>query len=304
MLSNFTWIIPFFNEQDSLAAQYQQLSIVSNIIAIDAGSSDQSVEILRQHQHIRVFTRPNPSALPRTFQWYQDLYDLASTDYILFGNCNHFYPLEYLHELDSIASERKYVYCVSDHANFMYGRGTRVFSTINLHRYRLKKRSILRLSPSTVVSPHFFDKSYIQSEHFMIHNERPISASYPILGIKTSSIFLSFKTDLSEDIERKHSLYATEHGASIDSPPSFLLPLVCVLTYSKHFMHQYILRSSFRDGPPGFILSHYWALYHVSIIIRAWEYSNVDSKPNLDQIYIRIKQAVTEGGLSAINQRF
>lgn len=289
MLKNFTWIIPFFNEESSLRAQKKQFSIVQNILAVDAGSTDKSLSILSEYQNITVVNRRNPNNRQRTPEWYEGLYSLAPTKYILFGNCNHFYSIEYLVELDNIAGESKHVFCVSDHINYMYGRSTRVFSAYTNPIWPFRQtQNVITLKPHQHISPHFFNKKFIRNDFFRIHQERPIGSNCSITGVKTKAIFFSFKSDLSSQIEIKHALYASEHVLS-ETPRALPIPLQCFFVYIKHFIHQYCFRMAFLDGSPGFVLSHYWSLYHVSVLIRAWERVHIGSRQDLEDINSSIK---------------
>jgi hypothetical protein len=107
MLSNFTLYLPIFNEFKRLKHHRIALSHLTYATVIDAGSSDQSLDLINSWHlpNLRIRSIPNPESKARSPSWDQTVIADLQTKYFMIGNVGHVYSISLLRELDELCAD-------------------------------------------------------------------------------------------------------------------------------------------------------------------------------------------------------
>ena len=268
---HFTVVLKTFNEEDVLPFIIQPLLECHNVIAIDAGSTDQTLNILREfgiRTHLIDFTQDRYQPTPSP-NWYIDAFSLVSTPYILLVYCSHFYTRELLQEQEDLSADLVPDYIHIPYKHYMYRRLAPAFSTYNpfpLPRpFKRKTR--------TIACSFFFKKSSLDLSQSRIHYEFPVSNASGLSFRSVRKPLLVFRLELFQSIESKIAEYSSRESLLHANFSNLSLCFRILTVYPLSFFLYYFCRFAFLQGISGFISSHTMSSYKLSLLIKVWERS-------------------------------
>lgn len=256
MNKNITALVFTFNEERRLPYVHKNLKDFCEIIVLDGGSTDGTLEYCKAH-NIKYISRPyeyTPEFRTRTMLW---AYTCSPTEYVLHVYCAHFFPMKLLDRFSRIANENKISAVYHDVVIYRYG--------VIVHK------PIVRRIASACV---FYKKTVPSPENGKIHDELAIQFD------TNNMIRLDGKDELSlhlfqdEDC-RSYTLktieYATREakdrflfGKRVGFFGIFFKPMC-------KFIYGYFRTGAFRRGVPGLIYSILNLMYDFQINIILWE---------------------------------
>jgi glycosyltransferase involved in cell wall biosynthesis len=277
--ASFTVILRTFNEEKILPLVLENLSHCVNLICIDSGSTDNTLALLAKFG-VKVYHIPWPNPSRVDPDWYQTVFALSTTDYILLVYCSHLYSADLLSELDVISSSRPDLDLIDiPYVHYMYNKPAPAFSTApSLYGdIRLKSRSKYNHACSF-----FFNRRSLDFSLFRLHYEFPVRNFHGLRRIQTNNCLAVVRYEKYSSAlmkEARYSSFDAEDTADSLSHGQILLNLITAYPFS--FLSSYILKFGFKYGVPGFISSHLAASYRLSVAIGLWElknnYCDVDS---------------------------
>ena len=272
ILSNYTVLIPFLNEENRLPLILESLRPVRHVIGIDGGSTDRSTDIFK-HYNRKVFLRQN--VLSRfsevSPQWYEEAYKYSETSYVLLNPCGYIYPIITLKRLDDLARRNQIRAVIFRRFDYYCGK---LLPTSNA-LYHLISYNLAALSRKSLATSYFINIKYLNNSHYRIHHETSVTISNFRTQVATSSSLKVhyIRSDTSSQWESKHTRYA-DAEILLGWKKRFPITLLVISGYLKAFLDRYIASANILYGIPGFVYSHYWASYHASKYIRIWEKVN------------------------------
>ena len=278
---HYTLVLPLFNEAKRLHHFKSTFSFLRYVRVIDAGSTDNTLNILKSwgHPGLDIITIVNRDSKPRDPEWYQKTLHNLPTKYFLFGNAGHCYTFQLLQELEAICSDLKPdIVEIQNHHHFMGS----IDSTFGSYIPKYAPAQIFKFlsNSKSIRSGELLHLDVIDWSQYRLHNELPIRRNFDPKIISSKYPIYSFRDETSESLEIKHSGYATSHAQDslslglMQSSPKKITQLSMFVAYFGHFFHCWLYKGSIFQGVKGLISAHYWASYHFSVKVRAYEIIN------------------------------
>lgn len=281
-LHNFTFFLPIFNEAHRLFHHRTALSFIQHAVIIDAGSTDESLNIIRGWDlpHVSIRSILNPDSKPRTPSWYQQVLECMTTKYFMMANAGHVYSVSLLRELDYICSDMRVDAISIPNHHFFCNELDSSFGSF-LPSIAPCSISARFIHPSKPKSAALLHPDIIDWRKYCLHNELPICTNNELVWKSAKNPIFSFRDEDTRSIEFKNADYSTTHADHLMhlEPRLEISQFSMFITYFGHFFHAWLLKGSITQGVRGFITAHYWASYHTSVKIRFWEKQNqLDAK--------------------------
>jgi glycosyltransferase involved in cell wall biosynthesis len=282
--TSFTFILPVFNESARVSYHARTLNAVSDSIVVDAGSTDNTTELVQKLAPCaKLIAQPNPSGV-RSVIWYKRILAHVRTGYVLFGNAGHIYPTELLKEIEYAITAYSPDVLRSRNVHYYAGRKDSAIGPariIDLHTL-INFFYLMTTRPSTHYSGLVVKAALVDWSVFQTHRELCIRPAKKISIYNCKCNYASFRDDDSASIEIKNARYASDHASYLSESLSFsVTQWRLVFTYIKHVFNCYLLKGAFIQGVSGLIYSHYFASYHVSVLVRLWEHQQGISSRDL-----------------------
>lgn len=176
--SNYTVLIPTYNEQNRIQLAIRNFKNRARVVVIDNYSTDNTVAVAAgegaeaiRHQNQGVASADD----------YHFMFDLVKTEWFLIAYCGHYFPLPLVEGIEHAISSGQYDAIFLDGYPIQYGKKTRVYglnrtrrlvtsrcarkTSIDLSRYRIHHELPYKGADSRVWYPPFTDD-------FLIHNYR------------------------------------------------------------------------------------------------------------------------------------
>ena len=238
------------NEEANLPRTLQSVRWADEIVVVDSGSKDRTVEIaesFRAKTSYHVFGGHGEQK--------NVALDLCTSDWILLLDADEVLTPELQAEIQQVLrSEPRYGAYWIPRLNLYFGRWMRHGGFYPDHKLRLFRRGAARLSEG--VGPHStpqFTGPRGTLKHDMLHY------AYPTMGI-----YLEHMNRYSNEIAQ----LLHQRGRDSKSPPAFLLN--AVLNPAATFVYNYFFRLGFLDGREGLILHLNHSVYVHWKFIKAW----------------------------------
>jgi glycosyltransferase involved in cell wall biosynthesis len=238
------------NEEANLARTLESVRWADEIILVDSGSKDRTIEIAQSFG-----AKTSYHAIVGHGEQKNVALDLCTCDWILLLDADEVLPPDLQNEIRTLlAGEPKFgAYWIS-RLNLYFGRWIRHGGFYPDHKLRLFRRGAARLSEG--VGPHStpqFEGPRGTLRHHMLHY------AYPTLGI-----YLEHMNRYSSEIAR----LLHQKGRVSKSLPTFIWN--AVLNPVATFIYNYLFRLGFLDGREGLILHINHSVYIHWKFIKAW----------------------------------
>ncbi len=238
------------NEEANLARTLETVKWADEIIIVDSGSSDRTLEIAESFG-----AKTSYHAFGGHGEQKNVALDLCKSDWILLQDADEPLTPELQAEIQQLLSANPQfnAYWIP-RLNLYFGRWIRHGGFYPDHKLRLFRRGAARLSEG--VGPHStpqFEGPRGTLKHDMLHY------AYPTMGV-----YLEHMNRYSSEIAQL--LY--QRGRTSQSLPAFLWN--CVANPVATFVYNYFFRLGFLDGREGLILHINHSVYIHSKFIKAW----------------------------------
>ena len=238
------------NEEANLPRTLKSIRWAEEIIVVDSGSQDRTIEIAQSFG-----ARTSFHAFGGHGEQKNVALDLCTSDWILLLDADEVLTSELQTEIQqTLAGEPQYGAYWIPRLNLYFGRGIRHGGFYPDHKLRLFRRGAARLSEG--VGPHStpqFSGLRGTLKHDMLHY------AYPTLAI-----YLEHMNRYSSEIAQ----LLHQRGRDSKSLPAFLWNTV--LNPAATFVYNYILRLGFFDGREGLLLHLNHSVYIHWKFIKAW----------------------------------
>jgi glycosyltransferase involved in cell wall biosynthesis len=246
------------NEEANLPRTLQSVRWADEIIVVDSGSKDRTLEIAQSFG-----AKTSHHAFGGHGEQKNVALDLCTCDWILLLDADEVLTPELQSEIQALlgASPSYGAYWIP-RLNLYFGRWIRHGGFYPDHKLRLFRRGAARLSEG--VGPHStpqFSGAAGKLRHDMLHY------AYPTLAI-----YLEHMNRYSSEIAQL--LYAK--GRTSRSLPVFVWN--CVLNPVATFIYNYVFRLGFLDGREGLLLHFNHSVYVHWKFIKAWWLARADRK--------------------------
>lgn len=242
------------NEEANLPRTLESVRWANEIIVVDSGSKDRTVEIAQSFG-----AKTSYHAFGGHGEQKNVALDLCTSEWIFLLDADEVLTPELQAEIQTLlAGEPKFGAYWVPRLNLYFGKWIRHGGFFPDHKLRLFKRGAARLSEG--VGPHStpqFTGPRGKLRHHMLHY------AYPTLDI-----YLEHMQRYSSEIAQL--LYA--RGRTSRSLPAFLWN--CLLNPAATFLYNYIFRLGFLDGREGLILHFNHSAYIHWKFIKAWRMAN------------------------------
>jgi glycosyltransferase involved in cell wall biosynthesis len=274
----FTVIIPALNEEARIAEALKRLNGRAHLLVHDDCSTDKTAEIAKSFG-AEVVTLDKTKTFSK--QWYEGLFALVQTDYILLHNLAHTHTRELLDLYEKIADEQVYKAVAMYQTSSCYGRRINSWRT----PYECE-------NPTNFM---FFDKNYVDTSLGKIHQEYPFIGKpeqmfYPPKSIKYC--VRAFRDDNAESNDLKHTRYANTDALHRFESGERTNWIKLIAMFCWHFGKSWIWRKSIFQGVPGLITSYWVATYMVNVQIRLWELQNGWTRKKIREDHQRMKEVI------------
>ena len=235
------------NEQGNIGACLESVRWADEIIVVDAGSIDRTVEISRQYTD-KVFVREDPKGKEGLAEASKNFgMEKATGDWILILDADEVVPLELRAEIRKILDADNGFDCYSLlRMNHFCGKWMRHGDWWGTRAIELVRKGIGSFPP---------------------HSHQPLKATGKIGRLENASIHSNYK-NISEWIN-KMELYTTleaNEGGKFSIWRMLLYP-------PAMFCRNFVLKAGFRDGKHGFIAAVLVAFYAFVKQAKLWEKS-------------------------------
>jgi glycosyltransferase involved in cell wall biosynthesis len=238
------------NEEANLARTLETVKWADEIIVVDSGSSDRTLEIAESFG-----AKTSYHAFGGHGEQKNVALDLCTSDWILLQDADEPLTPALQAEIQQILSGNPQfkAYWIP-RLNLYFGRWIRHGGFYPDHKLRLFRRGAARLSEGA--GPHStpqFDGPKGTLKHDMLHY------AYPTLDV-----YLEHMNRYSSEIAQ----LLDQHGRTSKSLPAFLWN--CVANPVATFLYNYFFRLGFLDGREGLLLHINHSMYIHSKFIKAW----------------------------------
>jgi len=218
------------NAEETLASSLQALERFDEVILLDTGSTDLTLDIAKTYPNVKIFEAP--------FKGFGPLHNLAAekalNDWILSLDSDEVLTPELADEIFSLSLDPKCIYSFPFH-NYFNGKHIRGCGWYPDRHVRLYNRQSTRFSDDFI------------HEKIERKKMREVKLSSPVKHYSYRSI-----SDFLKKMENYSSLYAEQHKQKRSSSL-----LKALLHSSFAFFKSYLFKRGFIDGKEGFIISSY-----------------------------------------------
>ncbi len=240
------------NGERYLQMVLQALCRFDEVVILDTGSSDRSIEIARQFPNVVIHESPFLGFGPS----HNLLSSLATHDWILSIDGDEIATPELVEEILSLPLDKTSVYTINRH-NFFRGKFIKGCGWYPDRPVRLYNRSITRFSDAHV------HESIIRDNLSCVHLKGHVE-HYPYASI----------SDFLDKMQRYSSLFAEQYRGKRSSS------LVHALGHAAFaFFKSYVLKKGFLLGAEGFIISLYNAHTAYYKYLKLQEINKASSEP-------------------------
>ena len=249
------------NEVDHLRELLPHLKWATEIVYVDCGSQDNSLEVARE-SGCRVFSRPNNTNLNvnKSFAVEQ-----ATVDWVFYLDPDERLPELLVKEIEEVLEN-------TGNAAFSLSRRNHYFGHWLRHgsQYPDTQLRLFRRGSGSFPNQHVHEKLVIDGNIGKLKNDM---MHYPYLNI---SQFLS-KFDFYSGVE---AVYLRDEGVMITAGNSIRF---LILKPFSRFFRRYLLKGGCRDGFPGLFCAIFDALNFVVRYFKLWELTRIPSAKSKQQ---------------------
>lgn len=250
-MAKLTVVISAFNEEEKIKDCLESVKWADEIILVDSGSTDKTVEIAKNYQ-VKIFPRPNNPMLNVNKNYG---FTKASGDWILNLDADERVTLELKEEIrkameqwSNEAMEQINGYWIS-RKNIIFGKWIEHSGWSPDHQLRLFRKGKGKFQEKHIHELLVVDGETAYFKNHLLH-----------LNYDSVSQFLNKLTFYTEN-EAENLLASSKKVVWQDS----------IRMPAEDFLRRFFVQKGYKDGLHGLVLSMLMAFYHLVIFCRVWE---------------------------------
>lgn len=259
-----TVVIPVKNEEANLPACLKTLNQINEVIVVDSGSTDNTIEIVKKYD-VKLIKFEWNGKFPKKRNWVLHNYDFK-TDWVLFLDADERLTDDFKNELDLRLKEDKYTGYWISYNDYFQGKLLR-------HGVPMRKLALFKVGSAEYER---IDEDYWSELDMEIH-EHPIIKGD--LGLIQSPILHQDNTNLQRYIAR-HNNYSTWEAAryfKLLNSDKEIWDKLTPRQYKKYkniekwwwspvyFFYSYFIKRGFLDGQQGLTFAIMKSIYFYNI---------------------------------------
>jgi len=255
MLSNYTVLIPVFNEAVRIIASIENFKSQARIIIL-IDEDDVETEKILNNYGVDFIRRPKGFNQWNWFQKESWMLAQSNTDYVLIAYASMYFPAQLLASFNEVAKEGKYDAVKVGMYYWSHGK--------------LVQRPFLLKRASAC---YFFRKSCVNSIDSKIHAEFKLQEDviyYKLKPTALNSIHV-YRDDDMPVVTSKHIKYAEKEANERYDTASRVTLITIGYETIKSFLIGYVRMGGFLGGTAGFIFHLNFAFYIFMVYSRIWE---------------------------------
>ncbi|MBU1110461.1 glycosyltransferase family 2 protein [Patescibacteria group bacterium] len=246
MLKDISVYILTLNEEKSIKRCLAHLGCFADVVVVDGGSTDKTLEIVSQFPQVRVFKNPWPGFVK------QRVFAISKTrnDWVLQVDADEVANEKLCNEIVSLQLDaNRIVGYLIPCQDYFYGRW--------IHHGDWYPQYHLRLFNKTKVS---YDQQEIVHEKFIYDKGKTADLTNPLLHFSHLTINHTLKTFMQYTDLEARILYK-----KMKQRTPLLLVVLMFYHMARQFFGRYFIKQGFRDGIHGLIIALLMSFYYFLI---------------------------------------